>query len=736
MISTVDTRYKEFDRELFDWGQKHRSTQLRLNDINKDIRGFITDQIRSYSILARLLFTVPNLLCSMATEKVNITAIVFKASYAGSSCTYGYLFARPEFAFVSCCPTYRSQDGEYRHRLIPWKQFEELRARFAERIEIIEAAVLSKIESKELILNAELYGPANVALETAIDESRAAVKILTICVLIDYFQIQNNIMENHVNPAYKHIITELWDKEQFDQLVKVFGISDYNNLRRFFSCLIPRNRSGIGTILPGECGQKIIPLTSIEAVRIGDINFNVWREMYFTSLCANLTLNFISPSFPFVIGWFFIQNAHPGLFENLAMHEKYEHSKVAAEISDQLKTADKLNYVERNRLKGAISNRFLRLSKYIHDSIYYADSALKLTDLCVCSLAEYVGRTLRDAPMMAAVGNKTFTLMFADHTVFVKFLFEFIYGLYCMNTRVGLMHGDLHMNNATIHQMVFMIDAATGKPAVENPHVVYIISNDEVYLFKHYSTCGMIIDHSRSIIGDPAILERDFGARFAAEYFQEQRYRVMHVLYRYFPKLVDKYKKRLEDIIANNFPLLFKIMTVIDAYVISSNMAGLITIDEHIKSGKVKVDPAIGRILTQVSRKAETVFLNLIQDALDGKLTDASKITWPNLTVMRECFGEYRLTRSSKPGDIKIVDMFRADAEMRWEIEDPSTWGPIISPDKGIELRKKYNLPPDTSYEEWLEIRSADESSALDNLIRQQEEQESDLLDFEPWMLI
>ena len=118
---------------------------------------------------------------------------------------------------------------------------------------------------------------------------------------------------------------------------------------------------------PLEMGQKFIPLTIAEVLpsRREDINFASWRELYLNMIASNLVLNFVCPSFPLINSWFYIQNTRASIFDNLAMHDRYKHSDIAREITNQVRAADMMNYIEGDKNRGPINNRFLRLSSEI-----------------------------------------------------------------------------------------------------------------------------------------------------------------------------------------------------------------------------------------------------------------------------------------------------------------------------------------------------------------------------------
>ncbi len=701
----------------------------------------------------RLVTNIQLLKYAYAIGKTDVLAVCLKVTLDGISSIYAYVYFQCEQGdttpsalrprFVCHGPTFKSQDGEYRRRVIVWLQFERLFVKYADVFAKIEALVVQKMKAARLTFQVDSFFPIGCAVgedkvNEFIDNQRLPIKLFVMCWAHDFFNIHEKIAENHMSPAYQQIIYQADDIPIFNEIVKTMTRSRYMAMvSRCASFKIDPDESDYN-LNDMSCGQKITPLSAIEAVKTDDINFNVWREIYIANLTSNLVLNLISPSFPFINNWFYIQNAHGGLFENLAMHEKYTHSAVASDISRQLQDLDKFNYVKADRDEGAISSKFFRLSKSIHRSIIYADSDIKLTDLAVCVTSEYVGRTMRDLPTIVNHTqttpdfNQGYIRTFTDISTFSRHMFEFIYAFYCMNSKIGIIHGDIHMNNATIFPLYTMM--AKDKVIIE-ASVLYIVGQ-QCYVFPHTGLFSMIIDFSRAVVGDSTRLEHEFGPRYAEMYFIEQRLRVLQLIYNYFPKFVSKYRDQIEGLILTNFPLVFKAITVVDTFVIMSNVLAMFALDNTFVTEQVKIAPGAHKLLKAIIARSETLFVDNMQALIDRKVTSVDELEWPNLTIIRELFADNVMD----PADIienaiQIVDVFNHNNDMKWDIEDYDTWGPLLSVDKELELRKKFDLPQHYVMDEWVRMRRTDESPTIEALTSKYEQQERDVLDFEEWML-
>lgn len=687
---------------------------------------------------------------SFNLPKTDTIVSCFKMTMESTSCIYGYLHSEyipgkmPKFEHKFMCagPTFRSQDGEYRHKFIPYNQVINLIELYPDIFQHVESLAISRMETQGLEFQTDFYYPSNIDINTrkfedSINTSRIAIKLFMACWIYDFYQIHNKIIENHVNPAYQYLIYRPEEIKVYDDIIASIGRDGYwgllNKLSRFYPDLNASGRNIIGI----ECGQKIFPLTIFEAVKLDDIHFNVWREIYITNLCSNLVLNLISPSFPFINNWFYVQNSHGGLFDNIAMHDKYLHSNIANDITTQLKNADKLNYLSGDKRKGYINSKFMKLSRAIQKGIIYSDSNIKLTDLSICVTSEYVGRTLRDIPILIA--NHEFQpgldLLFTDYDIFAKHMFEFIYGFYCMNSKAGVMHGDLHMNNATIYRLYVMLDSK-GQSYVNNPRIVYIVDSS-TYIFPHYGLFSSIIDFSRAIIGDYDKIVHEFGPMFAELYFKDQRIRVMRSIHHYFPKLVEKYQPMIEALLISNFSLMFKILSALDTFVIMTNIRAMLSIDDAFTQGRIKLADNINDLLNKLIQSAESLVITNMHAAINGKIKSDSDIEWPNLTIIKKHFIDYKLTAEIMKDPMNnILEIFNSTNDVTYDIEDYDTWGPLLSLDKEIELKKKHKIQLEPDIEDWLRYKNLDETANIETIINRYEQADSDIVQYESWMLI
>jgi hypothetical protein len=701
--------------------------------------------IQTLSTKNRIITNVQMLKHTYLHSKVNNICTCFRVTSAGTSSVYAYLYSHYDpkntkstvtHQYFCCGGAFKSQDGEYRNAVLPWSRLGELWSLFGPVFDRVEKMVIDKIENNSITLQADFFYPSSFtesekSFEDSINELRLAIKFYIICWLRDFTYSHTNTVENHINPAYKSIIYKIGDLPIYEALIDEFKTEKIhavvNRVTQYFKDL---DKTYVITEL--GCGQKIFPMTSFEAIKIDDINFSIWREIYISNLCSNLVLNFVSPSFPFINNWFFIENAHSGLFDNPSMHDKYRHSEIAQTISSQLRDSDKYNYVDRMRDHGPINSRFMRLSKKIQRSIIYADSAIKLTDLAVCVTSENVGKTFHDIPAIVAnMPTYGYNKIFTDIDVWSRHIFEFLYSFYCMNTKIKILHGDLHMNNVTLYKL-YNISQHTN---IRNPSVIYIL-RDTIYRFPHYGIYSCIIDFSRSVLGDRVRVIEEYGEKYADMYFKEQKLRMMRLMFTYFSKFMERNHSEVSKIMDNNFDLAFKLLTAIDPYVICMNITSLLTYSEYVRNGYIKLHPDAIKLTTKIMNIAESIILDNFKRAINGEIKSTDDIEWPNFTLIKKYFERYEFSDIAKikPDTYNIMDLFNENNKIQYEIEDYDTWGPLLSLDHEAKLYKKYGVSiQDLS--EWMAFRNSDESSDIERLLDRYEQQEQDVINIEQWML-
>ena len=499
----------------------------------------------AFSQLNRIISHIRTMKVRYTMPKSTMATACFRVSQEGASCVYGYVHS--EYEMRDGVPYYDhklvcngaalvSQDGECRTRVLTWNRFMSLWKEFD--CEKAERVVLARIESGLMDLRVDFYYPEGVPASREYEESfnsaRIPALLMILCWVVDYQQVEDGYVENHMDNVYRKIIHR--DEER--DIVRADIATDLKMQELIVRAAIypPRipHTKTIDVFL--RVIQKIVPVTVVELREPDNINFAVWREIYISSYVSALALNLATPHVPYFNNWFYIQNARAELYDNPAMHRRYANSELAADISRQLVAANRYNFIGEDPAQRTINNQFSALSKSMRDSLIFTDRNIRLANTAICMTVEYVGRTLRD--IMVMVNDPANSASSAMHRAisdrhFEEHIFTYIYTCYAF-ARNGIIHGDAHINNMTIHNMY------APPPNIDEPgHNVYL-ANGVVYAVPFMGTYASIIDYSRAVIGNVDKLQTEFGKHFTELYLTAQNDRIMAIVAQYAPEIAAK----------------------------------------------------------------------------------------------------------------------------------------------------------------------------------------------------
>lgn len=631
-------------------------------------------------------------------------------------------------------PTYSSQDGEFRSRIIRWTQLDAFFEKYAYVTNIIEELVVEKLDAEELSFEYEFFYPDSVKhgrgkFEASVNEMRMPVKLFTLAWLYDYYNIHNHIEENHMNDAYKRVIyNDGEDIEVLEQVLDKLDVQFYimtTQLSTYYH-RINMQRTTRST----HCGTKLHLLTALEIVSQGNILFETWREIYISQKLSDLVLNFVMAGAPFHVGWFYVHGVHPGLFDNKAMHDKFIHSSIAAGMSNQLRDIDRSNYIDRRREKGTISSKFHRVSSNLQKAIVYTDANLRLTSLAVCTVSEYAGRTWMDIPILSAGADKTDTHAglsvtlgktggqdISSPTANIKsgiksngknaarlsakglpynplegnlrrYVWDLMYTLHCVSTRMGIIHGDLHLNNITINQLY---DLKKVKMSWSSNIAVFVVDG-VCYQFPHYGAYSTIIDFSRAIICDREMIVADFGEIFADQFFFEQNNRVVQLIHKYYPKLAADKEYEILAVMKTRPIDIYRLLPAIDMMVVSTNIHTML-VDRGMP-----VHPSNIKLLTQISTSAD----NLFREGLASVLRGQSTTDRPTSVIIREVFaGDVCTVERISRERTTVRDYFNSTAPLKWSLYDPERVSPLLSTEEYDAKRAELGMPIAEGRDRW-----------------------------------
>lgn len=688
--------------------------------------------------------------------------------------------------YICPSPTYTSRDGEYRQRFIPFKQLLTAKTKFAELWDAAEEYIMDKIiktyhedtdelkipiiggddtgdvASGDLIIHAEVYPSADDAkYEKQINEwandSRMAIHLLIAAWLCDGYNIFMNIEENHINYNYKMMIYDDDDAEFF----KIWTAPDKKinlNHCRFMLNYLQISATNVTSNI--KLGVKITPLT-VQEVATRDVALGVWKEIILSKLCTNLTLNGIAPSFGLYYKWSYINNVDRNLFDNVAMHEKYENLDKVIELNDLLKKARELT---NNKIETGTAD-LSELANKINETIVYSNSYSTFTDVALISISEWQGYTIRDIPALLrqyrAHGLRKRPAemnLFNTAGIFVKYIFDLIFSLNILNTKFSCIHGDLHTNNITIQQFVDLSKIVNGETVYvcgPNPMAIYLINSLEnnspkIYAFDSFGFNGSIIDYSRAIIADLNILRTiDADVLKDTEFIQDrQRDLLLRLLHKTVPDIVNKHELKIKALLIDKFDMMHKIAAGIDYFYFSDNIYNLLIAEfpNAMKKHKTARDfhrafPAptvenltieeegelideIPLMLANVRDKSHDFVITNLLRAINNDAIFPEDISWIGNQLIDELFDEYLINDIDDLKDKTIYDVYDSLAPIKYSCVSPDCFPQKIDViQKSIENEEniKWQKQHIDEYKDFLKDKN-NVTNKLNSLLKKYEE--------------
>jgi hypothetical protein len=214
---------------------------------------------------------------------------------------------------------------------------------------------------------------------------------------------------------------------------------------------------------------KIMPMTVGETIRVGDLYFNVWKEIFVSLMCSDLFINGICYSFPISLNWTYINYVDPfAMFDTeelLTTIQDNEHVKLL--IDKLMKFYDNTSEYVTNMNKNKATKVKVKeaMQSIIRNNL--------LSPISIIMLLEDTGDD---------VNSKT--------VVTDAMLFEVFYALYCLHTRLGIVH--------------FGIDskAMTLKPTTKANVAIVLEDEDSTYILPNIKHHIIIKNFEESIVGE------------------------------------------------------------------------------------------------------------------------------------------------------------------------------------------------------------------------------------------
>jgi len=610
------------------------------------------------------------------------------------------IFQGVAFTFYSASPSYISCDGEYRSRFSLYRSLIKAKKRHAEIWHEIEEYVNRIRIRRQWSIYASYFYPKmeqenkSTVIEFAVKNEVVPQTILIISWFHTIFDYMLNITKIHINETYKEIFLQHAEKDvQFlKDLIKKYGAESVEQFRGQVS---HTTRNFLNTNYYMQCGYKMIPLNFKEVQDPMRLRYKPWREYFISAKCNDLVVNSISPSFPIILDWFYIKNSRKGLFDNKSQYDRLKNSELAKDILHILYEAQRGTYFATENLntipktskqiKNWISHKFKKLSEKIDDPINYSIEEIIMSEVTLSFASEFVGRTVAESVVLiqqSKMYNNMLGQPFKDvgYDYFAKYMFEICYALFCVNSKLGVIHGDFHLNNATIGALYYADPKVMANKDKKNK-VVYVIDDEFQFVFPNNGYFASIIDFSRGII-DPTRSEllTDISLPATQKLIKnEDKFRteeinaLLNIYLQMFPNKL-RQKEELIVLFKNYFEAVFKLLTCIDLYMFTIRLSRLLhQIDPPISQ---KVLNLVDKINTLTEGYIATDMNHLIYNSQEyaQKIIDGE---YPILTIIKKSFSEYNDGyKYASMGT--ITDVYVYNNEMKYSLAKYETFPDIL----------------------------------------------------------
>lgn len=716
------------EREYYDWFEQEYAKCINFSDLQKlvidkkcgtKIQKSTRDMKYRYSSIWRydVLFTMRYY---TTFRKTDYACTVFKISRPGAHSIvsinnmqfhtiYAMLFSYKEndtyvHDMVSACPTFSSADGEFRHRFITVSQF--LHYYEKANVGFIENHMLKQIKKRELEITSETVFPASHSesdkskLLESINTARFPIKFYVAAWFQDYVRNLKGVIENHVSKGYKEAVFSNTDRAFYDANKETVE-SCYNASSEFSRF----KKTAETHFTPLEMGQKIIPLTVKQLENIGDVQYTVWMEIAMTAHLGSLVINGIAPGFPLLNDWFLIPGNIPGIYNNPVMHMRLHHSGIAQGIIRDLEQARKNTFIldPETRREIFISYHMEGLSHSIEMPMEYAEDEMIMSNYTLCYVSEYVGRTMADQPTLIR-GSKSHANLtgpiFSDKKWLDKYIFEYLHNLYAMNLHLGVIHGDLHLNNITLFAKRYTVDHNTGEFVVPNPKIIYNVHN-ELYAFTTTGTTSCVIDFSRCIVSSTNPLTKQSNKKILAEH----KRRIVKIYEREFPDFSAQYAAELMAALHTKYDMVFKLLTALDSRKLSTGLLSLL--------GKLpEAGEDVYNTLNKIKKMSEQYLTMGMESLFKGSFASIDDIQWPMLDMITRLFADYKL-ENLPDQEFTLVDYYCIDNTIRYQTVGHDHLPPNLQPETIAKFKVAENIKGMGNYKRYLKHKVQQEKNVV-----------------------
>jgi hypothetical protein len=596
-----------------------------------------------------------------------------------------------------------SKDGEYRPVLLYWKMTRFLIAQRKELTDMFKDIYdyfTDKFQDRKLLIYPHYYFPVDdmrkkYTFELELLLNNRKLEFFSISWFIFYYIHHIGTLSDNLNQLYQKIMLKYKHEDIpfFKSLVNKYSIQIIHEMYHLLNTNIRSTLDrGIEHFCKSKLGQKLIPISLREILFPFDITYKPWKEYFVNLKLSDLVVNNISPGFAITTNWIFIKNTDQHLFDNPSQYTRMEKSANAIQISDMLTQARylaskqvkpskvllydedslfelKLHKKSRRMFTSWLSKEFQILQDGIDDDIKHAQLNIIMSNVTFCMFTEFVGRSLYES-MFITKNSEFYRMLISDlfsekgFNHFERFIFEISYNLHCISSKYGIIHGDLHLHNITLNNLFYQKNINIE---IDEPKVLYILDNEQEYVFDTNFYYMTIIDFSRSIINPNKInlfkhdtLHKTFDLVDNMKTFEEQQKKyLLNYLYSCKPE----YKELglpFQNSIWTSFDAYFKIFTIIDLYMVMQRFLDFLQA-KNIHSIKPYSESInlVKRIFTECDL--------YLTEILQQNITSETNIEWPIYNVIKKIFS-HKLLSKNDISPKKIIDIYNYNNEIKYSL--------------------------------------------------------------------
>lgn len=582
----------------------------------------------------------------------------------------------PNFFMMGICPSGSiiSKDGEYRSNIISWYWFNQCiqqDSKYKSFWQSIFKYLIQRLKERKYLLAVDYYFPNehikhNFFFEIELFASEQKVHFFAIAWFNYFFARVNGMHLSSSNKVFDSLLMQYKaeDEHFLQYLLKSANSKMIINYRYLHNNFVTQH-SDINPMQKNKLGQKFYPLNLLEVQNPFNIAFRPWKELLISRKASNMVVNHVTPGFAISGSWMLISNSSERLFDNPDQAQKIINSSNAIRIIEVLKQAQVHTYHSMkgdsqitgppslmlspsDRAEGKstpwVSRDFKKIFEKIQDPIDFSKEFLIMSDVTLCLFSEYVGKTIYDALYVTQSSQYYKALLqpiFGEKgsKFFITFMFELCYNLFVLHSRVGVIHGDVHLSNITLNSIFYHNQSLS----LESPKIAYQI-DEFVYVFDHnyYNLC--LIDFSRCIL-DNDRLSNFHDSHIPAIFPQVQNIRHLEEsqiqnLHDYLMSSKPEYKEQssyLMMFIKYNYGIAFKVLSILDLYNVSQKLIDFIV---HNKDKNISAIPLT--IAKKMFAFADTYLNKQMEYILNNKSFDELlKSEWPLNEVIQELFKDH-----------------------------------------------------------------------------------------------